>query len=42
MIPIVDYDPECEPKPTDTYSTVYILKFNQLPYDIIEGKGLII
>ena len=39
-MPIVDYDPECEiPKPTDTsLNSLYLEKFNQLPYDIIREK----
>ena len=39
-MPNVEYDPECEiPKPSDTsLNSLYLEKFNQLPYDIIREK----
>lgn len=39
-MPTITYDPKCEiPKPSDTsLNSLYLDKFNQLPYDIIREK----
>ena len=44
-MPYIKYDPECQiPKPLDTsLNSLYLEKFNQLPYDLIrEKRGLLL